>query len=333
MIECPRCGFAQPKDQYCASCGVNMEQLLSKPKPFFVRLVQNPNLHLFLIVTLIVVVGVIVYTQSGMVTEEAGGIRDLPVSSRSAADPEADSTAGVDMAAAKATPPPTTQKAAAGEVSGAATGALAGDISAAPGAISGAVGAESRGATPQRLELTHWEIPRESLNTLLPSAQRLGESSGGRAYYWAQGAKVAETLQNSGQGLTAPRTTSNLQAGAQLLGETPPTAPEFFQYALLLQLTKFENKEASLRWDGNLVLPQPELAGETTPTMRSVLESNFSGTGNLAAQGLIMVVIEPPHRTPREEIVSRAGFGPWGVFASPEYRAGLTDWVIVFQLK
>lgn len=25
LINCPRCGFSQPKDQYCASCGVNIE--------------------------------------------------------------------------------------------------------------------------------------------------------------------------------------------------------------------------------------------------------------------------------------------------------------------
>ncbi len=26
LINCPRCGFSQPKDQYCASCGVNIEK-------------------------------------------------------------------------------------------------------------------------------------------------------------------------------------------------------------------------------------------------------------------------------------------------------------------
>ena len=56
MIECPKCGFAQPRDRYCASCGVDMEHLLAVPDPLWVRILQNPTLHLSLIGMLIALV-------------------------------------------------------------------------------------------------------------------------------------------------------------------------------------------------------------------------------------------------------------------------------------
>ena len=42
LINCPKCNFSQPQDQYCASCGVDMLAYRPKQKPFFQRLVVNP---------------------------------------------------------------------------------------------------------------------------------------------------------------------------------------------------------------------------------------------------------------------------------------------------
>jgi len=339
MIECPRCGFAQPKDQYCASCGVNIDQILAKPKPFLVRLLQNPNFHLSLIGLLVaVVVGWIFYTQSALVSREVGELLDLPVASRNAADPE-------DVAAAESAARMSAESAegieAGDESSAAAEESVGGTEGLSPEAtLAAAVGAPPPGQAaakatvpdPQKLELSFWEIPRESLATLMATAQRLGESNGGRAYYWPQNAKVLDTMQTTGQSLAAARTV-NLQSGGQVTLETPPTAPEMFQFALILQITKFENKEAALRWAANFVLPQSELPGETGPTMRAVLESSLAGNGQVGAQGVVMLLMDPPNRTPREEYVLRAGDGPWAVFSSPEFRAGITDWVMLIQLK
>lgn len=43
LIECPKCGFSQPKDQYCASCGVDIENFRLKAKPK-TQLYANPLL-------------------------------------------------------------------------------------------------------------------------------------------------------------------------------------------------------------------------------------------------------------------------------------------------
>ena len=49
LINCPRCGFSQPKDQYCAQCGVDMESFKPKAVPLFQRLIQSTKTHIILL--------------------------------------------------------------------------------------------------------------------------------------------------------------------------------------------------------------------------------------------------------------------------------------------
>lgn len=44
MITCPKCGFSQPQDQYCAKCGVDMQSFKPAPAPLAVRLLSNSKL-------------------------------------------------------------------------------------------------------------------------------------------------------------------------------------------------------------------------------------------------------------------------------------------------
>src|SRR4051794_27615155 len=88
MMECPRCGFTQPKDQYCAKCGLDGDAYAAKPKPFVGRVLQNPNLHLPLIFALIAVtVGYIIFSQASIVTRQVGRFFGTPISSRDAGEP------------------------------------------------------------------------------------------------------------------------------------------------------------------------------------------------------------------------------------------------------
>ena len=41
MVNCPKCGFSQPQDQYCASCGVNMDAFRARTRASK-SLIQNP---------------------------------------------------------------------------------------------------------------------------------------------------------------------------------------------------------------------------------------------------------------------------------------------------
>lgn len=41
MVHCPKCGFEQPDDQYCANCGVNMGSFKAPPLTFVKKFLKN----------------------------------------------------------------------------------------------------------------------------------------------------------------------------------------------------------------------------------------------------------------------------------------------------
>lgn len=46
MVECPRCGFIQPDDRYCANCGLDSLNYTPKPVPLFLRIINNTGVQL-----------------------------------------------------------------------------------------------------------------------------------------------------------------------------------------------------------------------------------------------------------------------------------------------
>lgn len=62
LINCPRCGFSQPKDRYCANCGVDIDTYKPKPTSFVKKILASPLFHIT-IIALIVFASVIVIKQ------------------------------------------------------------------------------------------------------------------------------------------------------------------------------------------------------------------------------------------------------------------------------
>jgi hypothetical protein len=56
MINCPNCNLLQPKDQYCASCGINMETWKAPEPPLWKRFLSNWMFQLALLFIVIFVV-------------------------------------------------------------------------------------------------------------------------------------------------------------------------------------------------------------------------------------------------------------------------------------
>ena len=321
MMDCPRCGFAQPKDRYCAKCGLDLEHYVSKPKPLLLRIVQNSTLHLSLIgLVILLLAGYIFSTQRELLSRRVEAIfSGLPLSSRDAADPSAapkpDESVATDSVAASAEMPaadlPSDEPPLADEPALAAA------------------------ADFTKLEVAAFEIPHEALTNLLGTAEKVAESGEGHAYYWLHGTKISEAVSAAGHPLGAARALV-IQNGAQLAIETPPTAAEAFQFGLYFQVTKGESKTVALKWNSTLVLPPPDTpadANTNVPQVKALNETNLSGEGSLVAQGTLMIIIDPANRAPREDYLTKAGEGPWSVFKSDEFKAGATDWVMLVQLK
>jgi hypothetical protein len=62
LVNCPKCGFSQPKDKYCANCGVDMEMYRPNPVSFWQKLSSNTSL--LLLAAIIATVGGYVYISS-----------------------------------------------------------------------------------------------------------------------------------------------------------------------------------------------------------------------------------------------------------------------------
>ena len=46
LVNCPRCGFSQPNDQYCAQCGVDMQSFKPKEQPFANQVFSNAGVQI-----------------------------------------------------------------------------------------------------------------------------------------------------------------------------------------------------------------------------------------------------------------------------------------------
>ena len=333
MMECPRCGFAQPLDRYCASCGLDVENYVVQPKPLIKRLVQDPNSYLSLIVILVVLLAAyLFFAQRERWSRQVGRLfTGTPLTSRDAADPNTP----------KRDTPPKPQ-----------AEALSPDSE--PGEDDSAVAAEApvlekvaeKAAVmePQKLEVSHWEVSREVLNAITTGsasgAEKLAETALGKVYLIAQGKTAFEAV-TSGKRLAATRSTS-LATPTSVITETPPTSPEAFQYGLLVQPSKPDSKEVyPVRWDSTLVIAAPDASGVSAvpgappppPQMRALNEANLTGSTALAPGAVLLLVYEPVSRTLRDDALNRAGEGPWTVFATDEFRTGISDWVVLIQLK
>lgn len=49
MMKCPRCGFTQPRDQYCAQCGLDISNYKPPKKSLFDQITQNPLAQLIFV--------------------------------------------------------------------------------------------------------------------------------------------------------------------------------------------------------------------------------------------------------------------------------------------
>jgi hypothetical protein len=119
MVNCPRCGFTQPKDQYCAKCGVDMLAYKPAEKPLSQKLATSWLVQVALLCLVLVSVYMIIKGQSHKSLEERFAQLEAPAqtaTTRSAqtAPPPPPAKFAQNSRAQAPPPPPPPQNAQAG---------------------------------------------------------------------------------------------------------------------------------------------------------------------------------------------------------------------------
>ena len=79
MIDCPRCGFSQPKDRYCANCGLDIDSFQPIPKPITERVWKDSRLQVFLFFVLLISTISILYVKNKeLIQSQILGISEAP---------------------------------------------------------------------------------------------------------------------------------------------------------------------------------------------------------------------------------------------------------------
>lgn len=181
LINCPRCGFQQPKDKYCAQCGVDMESFKPAAPPAWKTFFGSPITQLTLLILIASAVGMTLYQKGQQNLERRVTYlkSTVQINSSPSDSLQALSQNSVSMDPAAEEPPPPTDTAADGVVTAYKVEAPAANPAAsAPSQPSTDDKKDTRTLAKNgapTLVVVYAEVPRTSLNGLYAASRSTGQ--------------------------------------------------------------------------------------------------------------------------------------------------------------
>jgi hypothetical protein len=327
LMECPKCGFNQPKDQYCAKCGLDIEHFHVRPKPFFIRLWQNPSLYAVLVGGLLVFVMGYIFLNQRTISNRVGSLLHSHfVLSQNAHDPD-------EQATPYARPTPVAD---ANNVN---------QPDAKENALpSEALVAGTKEPTYANMELGFFELSKETVFAL--NGKLIRDEGEWRVMYFEDN-KMIESLRSSASKMPGGKEGSLQKDSVELdAGDENPNGQLPY-----LAVGIDWGKNETLHWAVDLQMPVTETATETERTTASESKSTASasalhlstleGTVPFRSQGALVLIYDPTQRQPAAQEISRlfmnstmnSSTSPLKVFTSEDFRMGYSDLIIWIRLK
>ncbi len=187
MVNCPKCGFNQPQDQYCAKCGVDMVAFKPAAKPLISQLISNITFQISVLAMVALVGGLyvrhanreklartiaetpIAREAEQQETELAAAQAALPDSSKASLQQTVSASIGDSQKEKQAAPEIAEAKATTGFV---ATSAPAAQATAAPQVASAMTGSHSAVGSATNIKVYFVEGQRRFLNSLLTESHQ-----------------------------------------------------------------------------------------------------------------------------------------------------------------
>lgn len=357
-MECPRCGFVQPEDRFCANCGLNIATYIAKPKPLTQRIAARPAFYgLLAVISVVILVQVIKRSETppverrGLVATEAAPVANtqsaqtnakpdsplVPGAARSnslATKEESAAPAAASVAPSATALPENAAKSLNGDsgtaaTAGAGTGAGAGaGAGAGTGAAStGSAGAAGAGAgapspkPPLNLELSFYEIGRESWVNLANEGKSTAEQNGWRALAFASKEKLVAAL-SSARRLPGQRVMQAQPSSSAMLhfplGMSNPPLGLFMDFSVV----KTESLTMEIDFAGQIDVKH-EGAQE------SHQKAEFAATFN--PQGALVLIGFIPRKPLPDPVANQLANSPLSAMESPDFLEGQSEVILVLQ--
>lgn len=315
MQNCPKCGFSQPKDKYCANCGLDIEAYKPAPEPLLTRLKKNTWLQIGVVVAVVfgLTVAVFIVQRERIVSHLAGAEptkkRAMPVYDNNPAKPmalnsSARNDAPITAPAAAAMAPTTTH------------------------ALN--PGAAAEGHKYKTLNIQFFEISKPALMQLAGEGQVLNETPNTKSFLLNAAdaaAKIREIdaeAHNHGDSRTenfevnTPFNLDFTHISGKKTGENVGMSVTFTPTAMTDALWDF-SVEANIN-----------LKNETGG---SLLSTTVNGSYSMPPKAILFLAGFLPHQKIANEDLWSFSNSPLQIYSSDKFINGLTEFVIVIQPK
>ena len=310
MMDCPKCGFNQPNDKYCAKCGVDVEEFRQKPPNVFKRVANSSNVHLAVIIG--VIVGTLFYlfiSQRELIQQEVGRIFDgIPILSSRSLD-EVNETEPLVARESEVTPEGTETSSLAAEPQGIIE----------PSANTGQPEAQK----PPSIEVRYLEISKENLRALITTGQVIREFENWRVVYIPSSPSIQSLLQSSRPLPGSVRQALPAQGELEILSGDfdPEPNRSFLNFSMIWRMPD------NVDWSLISQMRTAEVGGPPELALRE-----FDGKIKWTPQGALILIFDPIQRVPVSADSDLTG-SPLRVLQSQDFQNGLSDLIIWVEIK
>lgn len=328
MMDCPRCGFSQPKDQFCANCGINLQAVQPARKPLSQKLFANP----WVIGSLVTVIlaSMIFYLQSR--SPDTPEIGENTITRDEAFEQQRQQELAQAEEERRRRAEQRREQRARQEQDRQQQRTIVkaqASTAQAQANLAGSGGAEKAAATepPKQLQMRFYEVPQNVLDQVYEKGQEVSASSVSRTLVVKNAAELTAVLQG-GKPVGGVKNWNAAPGEAQTSNYTNLSdEPKELNYDMNLEVVvnRATGEGLNYQFRGDLFLAE----GEDNPPPIEIP----SETHEVPANGAMVVVGFLPHQGLSEEAPQELLRPPLTVMGTPEFRNSDTEFLIVLTPK
>lgn len=324
MQECPKCGFVQPKDRYCANCGMDIEAYRPAPPSVWLKMRRNGPFRLALLLLVTLILASIVYvSQRDRLNQSL-----LEASKQDFSPSNKRPRVVVKQNAFEDSPQDSTDETSYDsgdqdktEVATPVSGTALTEPSTVP--------ENETPVSPTNLSVDFYESPRAWVQLMVDQSQLLGEFGDIQGFALAEDSLQAllgkENAPNSLNGGNSQSMTANNPIELdfmQLQQGNPPTESGF---RLEITPTSISGKRLDLQ-----IRNRVSLKNETGALLNSTdMNANFSLLPNTA----LIIVGLLPHNSVRRKDQDNFDNTPLEIYKSADFVSGNSELIILIRSK